>query len=1243
MIRSHRPRAFRRGTMCLALLAMQGVAAAALAQTSRRPTERADQRPQFDLRIERAEISFSELRRLIPALDAVSLPPDVRVERLEATGALTQLRIEFRIVSADSDIAGDVTANVTGAPRTVHGTVELERANLARLLDNDALPTRLTATVDIDLRIDTSGPLRLSGPVDLTNASVTVAGYAVRDLYARVRFDGTRVRLEQASARAYGGDVTAAGTVGLPFGGASATYDLSGRVSSLDVQRLPEQVPVPRVAGSLNFDYALTDSGDGLTGRLRLGRSSLAGAVIRAGTMARMDLSGEQLRYSASGAVRRLDPRPLARAYELVDLAERLDGNLNLEFTVQGRGATVAPLELHLTDSALFGGTIPMLDATVRITDEAVTFEADGRFADINPGVAAGVPRVDGALTGSARVSGRLPRGTSNWQRLELGGRVQLEGERLQGVPLTHVEVRGRLADLVLRLQQFEATGRDLEARASGVLSFDPAVASDFDYYFDTPRLDSWGAVVEMPMHGDVKVEGTVTGHAPLQVDGSIAGTLVGYGDVRMNTLDGRYRLAVPRERLADASANITLNATRLSVAGRTLDRVTLEADYASRVAGFAVRMQEGEQGGERTLTSSGRAEWRPERQAVTLDSFAFETADLSWRMPGDRPVRVTWDGDGITVDYFRLQNADRAVLVADGVLGGPPAAAPFEVWLERVDLGNMSAFVPGQTSVAGLANGYVRLTGPLDAPVVDGRVSIDEGAVQDVRFRRLSAAIRSSGTRYAFEARMLQNETAWLAAEGSIPRGGSPDAQDRQINVQLRSSPVAIGFIGALTDAVKDVEGTLQADVRVSGTLDDPQFDGTIQIAGGAFSVPVLGTRFTGLDTSLRFQPEAVVVTDFRLVDENGQHLRVGGRLPYREGQLGSVAVAITSDDFEFVDNPVVDIHVSSDLRLTGTLTQPRIEGRVDITEGRVRVDRLMGQGDALYATQAATFANETPERVETTDDESAGLLEALPVALNVAVQFPALVLTGRDIRGPSGVPIGLGDIDITLSGDLQLAKAVDEALRLTGDLATVRGTYDFQGRRFEIVRDGYIRFPGLTTINPLLELEATRTISSVVAHVAIGGTLERPQLTLTSEPPLDPADVLSLIVFNQPASQLGAGEQVALGERAATLAAGFLTSQLASSLGNALTLDILDIKAAENVQGFTPEVTVGQQIGERLFVRLRQQLGAAAASQLILEYQLLDWLRLQSAVSDRQAQSRSLFGRSERTGLDWVVLFSY
>jgi translocation and assembly module TamB len=425
--------------------------------------------------------------------------------------------------------------------------------------------------------------------------------------------------------------------------------------------------------------------------------------------------------------------------------------------------------------------------------------------------------------------------------------------------------------------------------------------------------------------------------------------------------------------------------------------------------------------------------------------------------------------------------------------------------------------------------------------------------------------------------------------------------------------------------------------------------FDGNIALRGGTFLVPYLGTRFTGLDTELVFEPEAMVVPEFHVLDENGHPLRVAGRLPYRAGQSGEVTIAVDSDDFEIVDNDEADIHVSTDLSVSGTLFAPRLEGSVRATEAHVRIDRILDlRGDSYYRV-APREGESATEGQSTTDGadrrkEPSGLLANAPIALDVTLQMPALLITGRDLPGPSGVPIGLGDVNLTVEGTLELDKAKNEAVIITGDISTVRGTYEFQGRRFDVARDGMVSFPGLVEINPSLDVTARRTISGVETQVRIHGTLRTPALTLTSQPPLDEADILSLLIFNQPANELGASEQVSLGQRAAALAAGFVATKLGRSLGGALDLDLLEIEAGQTAgDGLAPSITLGEQLGENLFVKVRQQFGPSSESEFALEYEFVDWLRLQTTLSDPGNESQSPFRRGEQTGLNWIFSFSY
>jgi autotransporter translocation and assembly factor TamB len=127
---------------------------------------------------------------------------------------------------------------------------------------------------------------------------------------------------------------------------------------------------------------------------------------------------------------------------------------------------------------------------------------------------------------------------------------------------------------------------------------------------------------------------------------------------------------------------------------------------------------------------------------------------------------------------------------------------------------------------------------------------------------------------------------------------------------------------------------------------------------------------------------------------------------------------------------------------------------------------------------------------------------------------------------------------------------------------------------------------------------------------------------------------------MFNQPINELGEGQQVSITERATALAGGYLASGLSRSIGNALDLDEFQIEAA----GAGGALSIGEQVGEKFFFRVRQGFGDAQATELILEYQINDFLRIQSTAAETSGGAhRVTFRRVERAGLDLLYTFSY
>jgi translocation and assembly module TamB len=289
--------------------------------------------------------------------------------------------------------------------------------------------------------------------------------------------------------------------------------------------------------------------------------------------------------------------------------------------------------------------------------------------------------------------------------------------------------------------------------------------------------------------------------------------------------------------------------------------------------------------------------------------------------------------------------------------------------------------------------------------------------------------------------------------------------------------------------------------------------------------------------------------------------------------------------------------------------------------------LERFAGGGYTPVARETpAADAGDTTPAAEASAFDNASFSVTLALPDNVVVR-------GRDLRARSG-SFGLGDINATLGGALTIAKESGESPTVRGRLAFVRGQYTFQGRRFTILRDSVLQFTGGDALNPGLDVRAERQIGGVTAEVRVTGFARSPELMLTSNPPLDQGDVLSLIVFNQTMNELGTGEKVSLAGRAGTLAARALATPLADSVMRALDFDLFEIETNDDVStGGT--VTVGRQVNDRLFVGFRQNFGTDDVSQVSFEYRINEFLRLVTSFAQGADRSRSI-PRAETAGLD-------
>ncbi len=1262
--------------------------------------------PSLQMTMSAPSMALADFAGVVPALQGYALHPKADVK---ATGPLDRLELAVNAQSEAGTIHAIVTGDLKTPDFGVRGNVTVQNLNLAVLLKDPARKSDINGTAAIDLRL-ASAPAaspaldRFRGRVVFDGSRTTAETYTASVAHVTADFAGRRIALD-GRADAYGATATAKGFIAVPAAaGAPVVFDLAGRASHVSLAALPAKLSVPAVGSDLNASaYHVKGSiarSSSVEGTATLEPSTMAGGTIAGGTTAEFAWTPGSLTYGARGEVREVDLERVGRAFKLDALATpEYASRLNTTFDLKGSGTSVDALRLDATgtatDSQIYGGTIPRVRFETHVAGHGVSGRAEGEFRDFDPARLLHDPQYKGRLSGTVNGGFAIADTSAPMtpDSVTADGTVTVADGEIAGVHIDSASVQGEYANRRGTLRQATLKGAGIELTASGPVALDKAGQTNVSYHGVISDLGAAAALAKQPdVSGTALVDGLVTGNASgLRIVGALDGSNVAYGDNKALDLHSHYTVTVPDLDTARVKVEAQSSGTFIHALGLEIQSMTAGTTYENKTLTFQTHVAEapstGPGGGARELDGSGSVIFHPDHSEIHLPSLALRTQGIEWKTPAAGQAAIEYGPDRIEVRDLTLANGDQSVSVSGTFArGDTPRLGGVTVNARNVDLAQLEKLAMQDRGFTGRLNANATLTGNASAPDVTGHLDVENGAFQQFKYQSLTADGTFANQRIGLDARLVQAPGIEITAKGTLPMSAITarregyahveTAPGEAIDLHLQSTPIDLGIVQGFLPSVRNVTGTVQMDVTVLGTGGDPHLRGYVEFKNGAFAVPDANVNFSGLQTRIELEPERIRVPRFQLLDQHGKTLTIQGELAAHQGlDGGNVNVSLDADDFKLMDNELGNVHLETHLKLTGDLRQPRLEGEVRTDAARLEIDRILNLFAVPYseealpdivsaqdsvtsakgadeATRAALEKGRTVETARAPQEQAVetprrGLFAA--TAVDVHVVAPGnLIVRGDDIRpgGPSASSVG--SVNTTLGADVRIVKEVDGPITLHGTATTVRGFYEFQGRRFTVVRDGTLQFRGTPDLYPALDVSAERLIpnTGVTAKIHITGTPRSPRITLTSDPPLDEADILSLIVFNRSVNELGTGERSSLAETAGGIASGFVAQSLGRSIGKALDVDLFEITTSDPDTGESAGgVTLGKQVGDKLFVQFRQQFGNRSFTEFMLEYQLAKFLRLdvQGAPQSSGVANRLTQRRVERAGVDLIFFFSY
>lgn len=709
-----------------------------------------------------------------------------------------------------------------------------------------------------------------------------------------------------------------------------------------------------------------------------------------------------------------------------------------------------------------------------------------------------------------------------------------------------------------------------------------------------------------LPTRRDVRFDGRVTGSA--SVSGDIHDLDLG---IIAEVVGGAYQ-----QHQVD-SARVAFSATGLP----TLDG---EWELGASAVGIIVEDREFATGGFEAdmfaREGTGRVEIvrRPGEEYRAVGSFALDSLggrldldegsirvdDQRWEVTYAGPIQ--WGEDAVTVDSLEVvrAGADPMRLVVDGDLtrGGQ---SDFRLVVEGLHVDRVLHVAQlDELDVGGHLDAELVVRGTAGAPVISGVFSSLGPRYGALQLTRLDGSIEYSDRLARLEVEGWDQVRRVVTGSGTVPLDlGLVDVEDRvpeaPMDVSLSADSLDAAIALAYLSSLDGILGTISGDVRIGGTPQEPEPDGTITLRDGAWSIEAIGVRHTGVGGELVLRPDRTVDVSLR------------ARGPGRSDVSGTVRLEPLTDpildlDFDFtrflaVSRPDMEGYVSGGFNLGGTYTRPVAEGALRVDEGTIFVDEL--QRAANVVDLGDPFLFDAAVAVDTT------ALVSQPIFAGLRNPFFDNLRVNVDLSVPRGAWLRSIDTNVEMSGDLLVVydRSAGDFV-LIGELQALRGSHQVLGRNFQL-QGGSVVFIGRPGLNPDLDIQASTRIripgeENLVVNAQVDGTLVQPVVTLSSEEAgLAEQDLISYIVFGQPSGALGgrSGASGRLQELNAVTSAvqggvtylgGALANQLGTALARELTLDYVSVQGAQTLDRSSvpastfSQVELGRYVGDDVFV---------------------------------------------------------
>jgi translocation and assembly module TamB len=557
---------------------------------------------------------------------------------------------------------------------------------------------------------------------------------------------------------------------------------------------------------------------------------------------------------------------------------------------------------------------------------------------------------------------------------------------------------------------------------------------------------------------------------------------------------------------------------------------------------------------------------------------------------------------DSISIDQFALRNGDRELSVGGNLaLNG---RQDLSINLDRLPVETLTALLAEPPKMSGLLALRARVTGTAAAPELTASVRLNNAAIAGQPYDGADADLAYKAKQASVRLVVRQDSTHTLTGTGNVPldlswqNGWRAEFGDG-LDARAQSAGLSIAFLNGFTGKTADnVSGELSLDISARGSFSAPNLRGIFRLRDGKVRVIPTNVNINQVAMDGSLDSNTIRIAEFVAKAQDGE-IRGNGALPLKDYQEGAIKLSLTAKNWPAIQTTRYQAKIAGNVAIDGALTAPRLTGQLTVLEGSLRPDlafleqnKVPSQRDETIVVVQKSAADQRSQPINQEEAASTNNQPFKKASLDVT------------LRAPGNLWIRHPDLVAEISGNLRATKKPDGEVDLTGRIDIVRGSLVFQGRRFQLTR-GSVQFTGGGKINPTLDIAAQYKLSEYDVEVVLTGTAQKPSLTFSSQPRLDQADILAVLLFGRPINSLNQNQRGSVQQSALNIASGFVAGKLASSVTQALGLDTLGLDVGD-LDTSGGRIGFGHYVGDKTYFSVGQELSGQHGQDVSLEYQI-------------------------------------